>query len=118
MEFLKYTIYSKYVNASISTTTCNYKISSSASLFATKRPADKRQLPALHLTTHLGQLTETGKDTLQKLWEGRSELEMNQTVSNKWFIGLRHWMGHFQNKEGTNAGGVLLPLCFIFYFLH
>lgn len=27
-------------------------------------------------------------------------------------------MGHFQNKEGTNAGGGLLPLCFIFYFLH
>lgn len=71
-----------------------------------------------HKEFYLGQLTETGKDTLQKLWEGRSELEMNQTVSNQWFIGLRHWMGHFQNKEGTNAGGVLLPLCFIFYFLH
>lgn len=71
-----------------------------------------------HKEFYLGQLTETGKDTLQKLWEGRSELEMNQTVSSEWFIGLRHWMGHFQNKEGTNAGGVLLPLCFIFYFLH
>lgn len=71
-----------------------------------------------HKEFYLGQLTETGKDTLQKLWEGRSELEMNQTVSSEWFIGLRHWMGHFQNKEGTNAAGVLLPLCFIFYFLH
>lgn len=58
-----------------------------------------------HKEFYLGQLAETGKDALQKLGEGRSELEMNQTVSNEWFIGLHHWIGHFQNKEGTNAGG-------------
>lgn len=31
VEFSKYTIYSKYVNATVSTISCNYKISSSAS---------------------------------------------------------------------------------------
>lgn len=38
VEFSKYTIYSKYLNAAIGTTSRTYKISSSASLFETTQP--------------------------------------------------------------------------------
>lgn len=122
VEFSKYTIYSKYVNAAIGTTSCNYKISSSASLFETTHLQTQTSFHHYVMTTMefcLSQMTETGKDTHHKQWEGRSEFVIwNRTESSCWLTQLCHHLECFPSKEGTSGGGVLLPLHFIFNFLH
>lgn len=123
MEFLKYTIYSKYVNASLSTTTCNYKISSSASLVETKPPADTRQLPALRLTTPgiLSRSADWNREGHTSKAVRRQKWIWNEPNSEQQMIYKLTSLNGALSKQRRNqrwGGGVLLPLCFIFYFLH
>lgn len=109
MEFSKYTIYSKYVNAAMGTTSCNYKISSSASLFEPTQPTDTHELPSLHHDNNRNLLwvrwLKTGKDTLHKQWEGRSGFIMEPNSAQQLIYTIMSPIRALPKQRRNEHGG-------------
>lgn len=109
VKFSKYTIYSKYVNADMGTSTCNYKISSSASLFETTQPADTHELPSLHHDNKRNVVSvkrlKEGRTHFTSSKKGRIEFVMEPNREQQLIYTLMSSIGALPKQRRNQRGG-------------